>query len=298
MSNQLTIQQNNQIEILTDSQLVLSKKISQVGKLNEITFVKKILEFKSIKQFDLSNPNDKTELSQGLSMILVKASNLCGLKGEIDNINKQDITNYFIRYQKNLSLEEIDYAFQLERYNLLPPKSNHYQLFNVEYVSEIISKFKALKSDIRFKHDLPISLPEPKEKDNISDEDKELIVIQGVLSDFENYKQNSKIEDGRPYVYDYLYEIGAFPKHDEPFRKGILERAKAEYLEDLERDKKNSSNLKRVKHINQIINQVTQDKHPLKTKSKQIILRDFYDSVIEKGQKYSDVLSWIKNNKK
>jgi hypothetical protein len=293
MSNQLATQQNQE---LTDSQLVLSKKISQVGKLSEVAFVKKVIEFKQIRSFNLSNDLDRKELSKGVSMLLVKASVLSGLKNEISNINKDDIMTMIVKYNKSLSLEELDYAFQLERYNLLPPKSNHFQLFNAEYVSEILNKYKTLRADIRFNNDLPMTLIDPKDESNeLSQEDKDLIVITGVISAYEYFLENKKIESGKPYVYEYLYELNAFPKHDNAYRIKIKALAKDEMLENLKQQKIKSKNLKEVKSIKSVIDKVTKDEHPLRSKCQEITLRNFYDEVIESGKTYSNVLSGLKN---
>lgn len=72
-------------------------------------------------------------------MILTKARNLIGFKEKLPDANKQDISRMLLSKFKNISLEEIDKAFQLDRYSENPIE--HFQLFNSVYVAKVLHNY-------------------------------------------------------------------------------------------------------------------------------------------------------------
>lgn len=86
------------------------------------------------------------EFFMTLGIMFTKIANLGGIKGEISEINKQDISKMILRRNKALSLEEIYFAFELERYGVYEEKTSHFQLFNADYVSTILNKYKKWKT--------------------------------------------------------------------------------------------------------------------------------------------------------
>lgn len=65
-----------------------------------------------------------------------------------------------------------------------------------------------------------------KERDNQpTEEEKYNIVIEGVKDAYENYKQTGKMDFGRIYLYDFLYERGLLPK-DKETKQAVFKVAK------------------------------------------------------------------------
>lgn len=143
MSQQLTVRQKTQLE-----------KIAKAGEKNELSFAKEVINFQKIKEME------SQDVSVGLSMIFTKASNLLGIKDPISDINKQDIKEMILSHFNNISLEEIDYAFKLERYGVLGDKTAHFQLLNSEYVSNVLNKYKKWLKETRLANNLSISKKE------------------------------------------------------------------------------------------------------------------------------------------
>ena len=82
----------------------------------------------------------------------------------------QDITNLIFGVYSDLTIEEIYKAFELERFGLYEEKTKHFQLFNSEYVSEILKKYKKWKHDMKMQHNITnqkniLALPESTEAD-------------------------------------------------------------------------------------------------------------------------------------
>lgn len=67
---------------------------------------------------------------------------MSGVKSEISELVKQDLLKLITSRFKELSFEEIYKAFELERFNAYDTKTDHFQLFDANYVSEILKKYK------------------------------------------------------------------------------------------------------------------------------------------------------------
>ena len=191
------IQQSNQQ--LTDRQQRLSQVIVQGGNETEVSFAKKTIDFVKIKDLD----DDDFEI--GLSLLLTRIVNLLGIKEAVSDLNKQDIVEMLDIGFKNLSLQEVNYAFKLERYNQLDPKTEHFQLFNAEYVSEVLKKYKKWLQNIRRVNNLPIA--KEKESVELSQEEKDLIVYQGCVGCFDEWNQTKIIANGYSWVHDHLTDL-------------------------------------------------------------------------------------------
>ena len=90
---------------------------------------------------------EQTEVNKSIASVIVKDMMLKGVKAEnkpnkliTDDIKKMILTKYSV-----LTLLEIELAFQMERYGELDPKSEHFQFYGTEYVSEILQKFTKWK---------------------------------------------------------------------------------------------------------------------------------------------------------
>jgi hypothetical protein len=189
MSQQLTVKQQTQLE-----------KIVKAGETSELSFARKTIEFDKIRKLSEQDVND------GLAMVFTKASNLLGIKDPISDINKQDIREMILSHFNGLSLEEIDYAFKLERYGILGDKTGHFQLLNTDYVSTILNKYKNWLKEIRINNNLPISIMEKIKEP--TQEEKDNLIYMGVINCFEEFKQTKKILNGYVWVYDHLDELG------------------------------------------------------------------------------------------
>lgn len=107
---------------------------------NHVAFLKDVHLFEKIKDIEA-----KPYFKDCIAAMLLKVSNLSGLKGSLDPINLMDIVQMILTTCKTLSVEELYKAFQMERYSLYELKTDHYGLFNSEYVGQIIKKYKEWK---------------------------------------------------------------------------------------------------------------------------------------------------------
>lgn len=123
---------------LVDRQLpVLTKTVLDL--VNMPFGEKEIREYRE-PRLQLRNLDPKVR-SAGLGIIFMKIANFSGLKGEIPDINKEDITELLMTRFPTLSLNEIQYAFKIDRYGYHGDPTQHFQLFNAEYVVRVLNKY-------------------------------------------------------------------------------------------------------------------------------------------------------------
>ena len=184
------MEQNQQ---LTAKQQKLSQVILNRGQLGEIEFVKKAIEFKKLHQLD------QETLATGFAFLFTRIANLAGIKHALTEINKTDISEMLLNRFRNISLEEIDYAFKLERYGEWE-KTEHFQLFNSEYVSSILNKYKKWIQRKRTDHKIKPT-PEIPET-TIPDESR--VIESGIKRLKTIFKASNSVPIGNLYIYTYL----------------------------------------------------------------------------------------------
>lgn len=111
----------------------ISEMLTSITSLGD----KEFLQYPKLAIKDL--PKDVRSIQ--LTLLMTKLSNLAGIKGEVDNVNAQDISQMINKRFKSLSVADIDKAFQKERYSEYDVKTDHFQLFNADYVGAILKKY-------------------------------------------------------------------------------------------------------------------------------------------------------------
>jgi|GEM_PF-6911084 len=128
---------NNQKLTATDVERICSiENIEKTTKLTDRNFFNttyneiKINKLQSVRNFPTI-----------LGLVFTKIATLSGISKPIDDFVKQDITRLVLRRYKHLSMSEVYKAFENERYGINNPKTEHYQLFDSNYVATIIDKY-------------------------------------------------------------------------------------------------------------------------------------------------------------
>jgi hypothetical protein len=231
-----------------------------------------VLEFKKIYQID------KKTVGPLLGAIFTNISLLLGIREPISKINKEDILRMILTHYKKISLEEIVYAFELERYGKFKTKSKHFQNFNAEYVAEVLIKYKDWLAQTRFDNNLPISKKRQIPKETISEAQKNEIMKQGSLRCFNEFKETGHIQDGNTHIYDHLIKdlkLHKFTDEEIEAAKSIAERKLKEEAKTFDRYKAKSI-LSSIKNKNY---------KPIINKAKLLLLESFFLSLGDKHLK-------------
>lgn len=231
--------------------------------LTEISFVKSVSSHLRMRDAD------GYELSKEIAHWFAHTSNSLGIKEEINSINKMDITEMLLSKYKALSVDELYYAFKMERYGNLGEKTQHFQLFNASYVSDVLEKYREWKRNIKVEHNISQSETKP----TTTDQEKTYWINRAVNDCLDYFETHRELEDGKFYVYDILYEDGFLPT-DVEYKKRI--KNDAIELIDFELKNKKPVDLSEKKKIRDMFENLYSKNNPLVVlKCKELALAEF-----------------------
>ena len=224
-----------------------------------------------------------------LSITLVKICGYAGTK-EVSDFDAGDISKMILSTYSSLTLEEIYKAFELERYGVYEDKTQHFGLFNAEYVAAVLKKYKNWKQNTKLQHNIspPVAIPQQTELD------KEQIIRSGICRVFGEYKETGEMPEPNNYIFDALYEMnlirdarteGELMYYQKKYSQAVEEvkkelQMKAATFEAIEK--------RTVKEELEKIVNGNSDK--VLARTKKLILADYFDRLIKNKQDISSLL--------
>lgn len=181
-------------------------EIETICELPKVQFLKSTYEIKKIR-----DRKYEPTFKQLLGVMLVKINSLAGIKTEIDDFTKQDIVKMILSAYSDLSIEEIYKAFELERYSVYESKTEHFQLFDANYISEILKKYKNWK--IQEKKILCIDAPKTEIMPDLNKIREEY--LKTVFEEI----QEKGFSDSAHFLYDDLLSKGKINPTDQEKKK-------------------------------------------------------------------------------
>ena len=185
--------------------------------LSPIQFLNSVLDHVAICDMD------SYERKKQVSLALIATAEQMRVTNPILDIDKKEIQELILKRFKRLSINELYYAFKLERFGEYGDKTEHYNRFDVIYVAQILGKYLIWKVDVRVKNNLEIAKQPVLQE--ITEEQKISFVAQGILRVFNEFQEKGVVPDGNSYIYESLYDDGHLPK-DVETKKMIFEEAK------------------------------------------------------------------------
>lgn len=173
---------------------------------NAFTFLKNNAQNKKIRE-RLSEPH--FDLVMGA--MLAKIAGLGAIKKEVTDFDKQDIAKVLTRKFADLTPEAIMRAFELERYGEYPERTPHFDLFNAEYVSKVLDKYKVWVQQTKTQYNLSLK-PAPAALPEKTEAEQEEILRQGTISRFQEYKEKKDFAQPSVHIYKFLFDKGLLPK--------------------------------------------------------------------------------------
>lgn len=194
---------------------------------------------------------------------------------EILDFDKKEIRELILKRFAGLSINELYYAFKLERFGELDPSTPHYNRFDAVFVSQVLGKYMKWRQNIRMHHNLPIGIQEPKK--DIPDEEKKELIRSGVMSCYDHYRETLFIEEGKTYVYEVLYDLGVLPTDPET-KKKAYEEAKEVIRMDTTLKKAKSRDEK--KQFKELLSEIEKKKSDVVVVfAKQIVLGKYFRGI-------------------
>jgi hypothetical protein len=277
----VSIRENQENRVSEMIMVIESKPI-----LTPSVFVKSITEYKKIR-------DRKTEMDIQVLLwsMMVKIAALSGLKDIITDFDKTDIVRMLFTSFNDLSVEEIHKAFELERYGeysiiflatkeTIRNKTEHFQLFNADYVGEILRKYKEWKRIIRTQHNISPELPKLPE---MSESKIKETLNQGIIRRFEYYKETKEIEEPFVHIFEELLERSIIKKITgeksfKYYQDKVIE-AEIQIKKELAAEPRNNF-LDKNKILEELSKIAESQSEKVQIRAKRIVLSEFFDKHI------------------
>ena len=231
------------------------------------------------------------EARNGNTVILTSwLLNLLGVKGNPDTDKQHLVATKFINDTLlNYTYQEIKLAFEMyvsgKFYENNGKPMLVTQQFNSVVIGRVMREYQALKDREldEYRRLRTIQLNKKYEMPELTKEEKELLVYEGVLNCFENYKQTREVINGYVWVYDHLDELNIInfsPKEKKAKMLIAQERLKAEAV--------CYTNAIKRKRLLETIQNLSSS--PVVTEAKRLLLQDFFANVTVKKKHIREYL--------
>lgn len=215
------------------------------------------------------------------------------ISSPISKVTKAEITEMIKARFSRLSVEEIEFALKMDRFGLYGEPTPHFQALTVDYVAKVLNRFQNWLNDTRFQNNIPLPRKKEEAKEELSEAEKEQLILNGCLAAFEEYKETGTVSYGRIYVYEVLYSRGLLPKHTPEFKEDIQKRAERAAKEKAKLDKvaARGDKVKRAK-AQTVLDQIDAGEYgkKLRTECRKLILKDFFRDLALKGKELKPIL--------
>lgn len=273
------IYQVDKLEVIEQQQQRAAEALIPIEKNSEASPVNFLRENYSNKR--IRERSKDIDFKMMLSLALTKICAYAGIKDEgLSSFDAEDIIKMILSAYNSLTLEEVYKAFELERYGVYKDKTQHYQLFNAEYVSAVLKKYNSWKQITKIEHNIQ---PENKIPE-MSDTQKKEIVNNGVLRVFNEYKETGIIAEPCTHVFDELYERGHIKGGETPALQAYYQKKYQQAQTEVEAEMKQETagsvaDLRNIREELEKIQQGASEKIIVRTK--RIILSEYFDKLLK-----------------
>lgn len=272
----------DRFEVVSNQERQASEKLQLIEKKcnnSPVAFIRENYSNSRIRKTK-SEPHFKMTLA----IMLTKISALAGITGEVDDFNASDINKFILTSCNDLSLEEIHKAFELERFGSYDEKTKHFNLFNADYVSTVIKKYRKWKLEVKTQFNISktTALPE------MTESQKREIINQGIIRVFSEYQETKKLPEPNAYIFDELYERKIIKGSDTPklheYYQVKIKQAEKELKDEFELSKKTSPGKTERRQIQEEIDKILLgDSEKIFVRTKRIILAEYFDKLIREN---------------
>lgn len=154
--------------------------------------------------------------------------NLLAVNEKDGNLEHHKLSfEFIIAKMSHYSFQEIVLAFQKyvagEYFENRKPMLVTQQL-NPVIIGKVMKCYSDVKREEIDRYKRKTKLLKPVEA-TITDEEKELLVLMGIQTAFEEYEKDGFVSPGYAWLYEYFWERKALIKHDEEYRRKTKEKA-------------------------------------------------------------------------
>lgn len=257
-------------------------EVESVCQLAPTSFLKKTFELAKIRDRK-TEPNFKFTLA----VLWSKVVTLGGLKNEIDPFMAEDVNRMILSLYSDLTLEEIYKAFELERHGAYSEKTEHFQLFNAEWVSSVLKKYRIWKTTARIQYNISNSPIE--EKPTITPEEQRELMDKAIIRLYNEFLESGEVSIPCGHVFDELYERKLFPEDTDYKKKYSIARFQ------LEKEFKSEKSLNRQERnkIEEAIKGLAEpNNEKALSRAKQLVLKDYFTHLKSINMSINEILNY------
>lgn len=277
METQIQTIQNTQEVSNTSSKTLGPSKLSSREFVNDIK-----------NQVSISKISPEVRTRDIVKVIAIQAG-LIGIKEAVHDVHKTDIAIMLVNRFGALSIEEIKYAFQIDRHGYHGEPTAHYQLFNAEYAAIVMNKYIKWRQEIR---NTPQRFGAIKSKQNLevtmTEDDKRILAKSEVIRKFDDFKYSPSKLKNSLRMKELLIFLELIPKYEDisdADKASVREKAIASIEKKRYHPYPSENKLQREKALN--------SKKTIVAECWMIIVSEFFDSLINKNQHISTLLKHI-----
>ena len=234
---------------------------------------------------------DKNQQFQNLHKLLIKWCVLTGVKPMPLDEEMRMFVEYVAEHFYRFSLLEIDNAFNLATAGKLNVDPNHYQSFNVIYISNILNAYVEFRGKYILDYRKKL---EESQKVEPTEEEKTQLMIEGILEAFDRYKEEPYFNPFGWVSYDFLTRLGVINLSNEQ-KEDIKNKAIEMTIEELKYKKVETKHKSERKQISNLIEELINDKSGKQDvvirNCKNLGLMCYYDYILENNLSLNDEIS-------
>ena len=233
--------------------------------LSEIAFIKDSQHHVKIREI-----NNSYEGIKQLSIIISEAFTRSGVKGDITTDEVKEIKECIFMFFKALSLDEVAYAFKLERFGRSWLKTEHFQLFNATYVGNVLGNYVEWKKKVKIEHNISAK----KDPNEPTEEQIRFLENRAVTKAIQLFEETQNVTSDYTHLYEFFLEKGFInPTNEE--KKKYYEDSK-EILE-MELKELKPTSREESKEIKNFLAGLQKNKNPkVISKSKELIVTAYF----------------------
>ena len=265
--------------LLDDKQQRILDTIAQVGALTPLAIAKTAHQYPRIKDLN------QEEVAPTFGLLFTRIAALVGVKGQINPLQKQEIWNVVFSRFSGLSFQDIYKAFQMDRSGEFDTVTDHFQFFDVFYVSTVLNKYIEWKRKTQIEHNISIS--EKVTEKMITEEEKEFRTRRWLISGFQEYKDTGALPVLAVPLYDALYTLGMLTPYYATYtdeKRATMLQAATERAKNQMSTTDNRKEYALLKALYQTMKSGAQDAEgKILSIKKEVALQDYYDWTIAQG---------------
>ena len=229
----------------------------------------------------------RQEIGKSITIII---SDL-GIKTIPDIYAQKRIIYYILTYYQDFSIEEIKVAFEMAIVGKLDVETEHFQSFDVKYISTILNSFRKFRNEKIFLKQAKENQKQSQKSEELSKNEQEELqaeYLKRLVESYEIYKKTGIINILIHWIaYNQLLEIQVL-EISENYWTELMQRAEIAYKNELQRSKK-QEHKEILKHFETAKYVYPFELSRIRNIAKKLAILDFFKNLKQNNENLSEI---------